>query len=84
MPSHREPGAAQGSPQVPGPGGCVAQRATHRLPGSRSHARAVDLHQEQASPVDALAARQFSGTQNTSPAGIAAPGEVVPANTPLM
>ena len=37
-----------------------------------------------ASPADALVACQFSGTQSTSPAGMAAPGEVVPANTPLM
>jgi len=31
-----------------------------------------------------LVARQLPGTQSTSPAGMAAPGEVVPANTPLM
>jgi transposase len=31
-----------------------------------------------------LAACQLPGTQSTSPVGMASPGEVVPANTPLM
>ena len=74
----------------PGPAGRCARRSDRRgssmrrfrapaLGAARADRRAAAL-----AAAAALIARQLPGTHSTSPAGMAASGEVVPANTPLM